>query len=507
MKVRHDRRNSPAGYIVCGVIFLLAAFMAVIVWWVTKTYGVGLNELLYTMFTPLKGTGTGVVKLVIRSCLPPIVFAAALYVACAVIVGKIKQEKRVSGRLFGRSFSFSLRSFLKKAGAVLCVLSLVVSLVFANARLDYVGYIKSKLSSTDIYEREYVDPSSVSVTCGGQPRNLILLYLESMETTYCSTENGGVQQYDYMGELTALSQSNISFSNNSGNGGFISPPGCGWTMAALLASTSGTPYAFRMGGKQGEAGSSFAKDLTSLGDILAERGYEQEFLCGSDADFAGRRNYFEQHGGYKIYDYYTAIQNGDIPSDYYEWWGFEDVKLYDIAKSEILKLAAGEKPFNFTFLTADAHHTGGYTCSECGTQYSDPLANIIACSSRQAAQFVEWCSRQDFYENTTIVVLGDHPRMDNLLVGGINYGDRLVYNCFINSAVEPSGAVTGRGAAAVDMFPTILASLGYSIEGEQLGLGVNLFSGKQTLAEKMGMQAFCAELSKRSKYYDEKFND
>lgn len=41
------------------------------------------------------------------------------------------------------------------------------------------------------------------------------------------------------------------------------------------------------------------------------------------------------HGHYNIYDYNTVIQNEIIPSDYYEFWGFEDCKLYDIAKNEL----------------------------------------------------------------------------------------------------------------------------------------------------------------------------
>ena len=45
-------------------------------------------------------------------------------------------------------------------------------------------------------------------------------------------------------------------------------------------------------------------------------------------------SYFTQHGQYEIYDYYTAIEKGKIPEDYYVWWGFEDSKLYEYAKEE-----------------------------------------------------------------------------------------------------------------------------------------------------------------------------
>ena len=33
------------------------------------------------------------------------------------------------------------------------------------------------------------------------------------------------------------------------------------------------------------------------------------------------------HGGYEVKDYITALDEGWIPEDYYEWWGFEDEKL------------------------------------------------------------------------------------------------------------------------------------------------------------------------------------
>ena len=55
------------------------------------------------------------------------------------------------------------------------------------------------------------------------------------------------------------------------------------------------------------------------------------------------------------------------------------------------------------------------------------------------------------------------------------------------------------------MFPTTLAAIGCEIEGERLGLGTNLFSGKPTLVEEMGIEAFDAEMTKTSDYYTKNF--
>ena len=77
-----------------------------------------------------------------------------------------------------------------------------------------------------------------------------------------------------------------------------------------------------------------------------------------------------------------------------------------------------------------------------------------------------------------------------------------MYNCFLNSAVQPS-RTQNRSFSAVDMFPTTLAAMGCTVEGDRLGLGVNLFSSQPTLMERMGYSRFNTELAKRSDFYDQ----
>lgn len=71
------------------------------------------------------------------------------------------------------------------------------------------------------------------------------------------------------------------------------------------------------------------------------------------------------------------------------------------------------------------------------------------------------------------------------------------------AAVLVSSAFIGR--AAVDLFPTTLAALGCTIEGERLGLGTNLFSGMPTLMETMGIECFDDEMARYSQYYIDNF--
>ena len=48
-------------------------------------------------------------------------------------------------------------------------------------------------------------------------------------------------------------------------------------------------------------------------------------------------------------------------------------------------------------------------------------------------------------------------------------------------------------------------ALGCTIEEDRLGLGTNLFSGKKTLVEEMGYDAFEEQLAMYSRYYKKHF--
>ena len=118
---------------------------------------------------------------------------------------------------------------------------------------------------------------------------------------------------------------------------------------------------------------------------------------------------------------------------------------------------------------------------------------------------MDWLKQQDFYENTTVVIVGDHPSMDQGYFSRVSDNDysRHVYNCFINAPVEAVNT-QNRAFCAFDMFPTTLAAMGCTIEGDRLGLGTNLFSQTPTLLEETNWE-ITGEIAKNSKYYTNQF--
>lgn len=469
------------------------------------SFGVGIEQIVFTMTAPLEGSDSNVIYSALRFCLPRIIVVILIYILCLFIVNKIKQTLILNVKIKKLNIKFDISKFLKRTVALLSVLSIVFSILFVDSKFGLFEYIEDRNSFTKIYEEHYVDPNDVNITLAtedGKYKNLIYIYVESMETTYTSEQNGGKQDICYIPSLVSLANENISFSDSDRVGGFHNVWGTTYTMGALLGTTAGIPFSFPIDGNSMNTRKKFASGLTNLGDILHSFGYNQEFICGSDANFAGRRNYFEQHGNYDIFDYYTAKEEGYIPQDYSVFWGYEDRRLFEIAKDELAALSQDDKPFNFTLLTVDTHHISGYVCDICGNEYDMQTKNVVSCVDKQVTEFVRWCQTQDFYKDTAIIVTGDHPRMDNDMVDGVDYYDRTIYNCFINCRTDSSELnTTNRLFTPLDIFPTTLSALGFEWDGNRLGLGTDMFSGQETLAEQLGFDYLNTELGKKSAYY------
>ena len=492
--------------IAAAVCFLIGVILVVLTEWYLDLYDNSLAALLYTLSIPQQGAGAGTVNEVIASVAPPILIIFGIY---AVLLTVFSSEKlRTAAGKLTRRPAGTRKAMRAVAATVITIgfIAVVAGPTWAFFRLETPEYIRLMRSQTHIYEKEYVDPDSVALEAPKDKPNLICLYLESMETTYASEEEGGIQPVNYIPGMTQLARENISFSNTDKLGGMRSNDNTNWTMAALFAGTSGLPFAFPVENNSMWKYSTFAPSIVTLGDLLEREGYTQEFLCGSDAAYGGRELYFRTHGNYAIYDLWKARETGAIPKDYYVFWGFEDRVMFRIAREELTRLAEEGTPFNLTLLTVDAHHLGGYLCEECGDEYPDKTANVIACTDRQVTAFVAWCREQPFWENTVMIICGDHPRMDTCLTEDVPFRERTVYNCFLNARKEPAeGATVFRDAAMMDLYPTTLSAMGWEIPGNRLGLGTDLFSGEETLTERMGYEELNEEMMKYSQYFVDHF--
>lgn len=488
------RRKLIGRIFLCIFSFLgfLAFFSAK--WYVDKYGDTGFMSIISTFASPWTGCANSLKESWLFYGLLPTVLATAL--TCFVLFFRPK-----------RSFTWKKTQIYPIKSGVATLISLVLSvamLSIAAAMVHFPTFVYNTFfTSSTIYEEEYVAPGDVSITFPEQKRNLVYIYLESMETSFFSTELGGGSEENLIPELYALAEENTSFSHNEGIGGWPRITHTTWTSAAMVAQTAGVPLTIDISQIDLSDFQGYLPGATTLNDVLHEAGYYQTLMVGSDASFGGRKEYFEQHGVDHVYDLATARQDGLIPEDYMVWWGYEDAKLFDYAKQELSEISKQEQPFAFTLLTVDTHHIDGYSCELCQNEHGEQYENVLSCSSRQVASFVEWLKTQDFYENTTVIICGDHPSMDNqYFVRNIDEDyERHVYNCFINAPLTAQNT-KNRLFTPMDLFPTTLAALGCDIEGDRLALGTNLFSDLPTLAERIGLEELNNELAKHSELYD-----
>lgn len=490
------------GIVVPFIVTAVGVVMIAACLWMRNHYNIQLDEIIYTLTNSLEGADTTIVQNGVKDCLPMVILVLAFFTVVFVIARQNGFETFLNIRIANIRKTINLSRY---HNIIIAMTVLVYALLNVIVQYDVLGYIKINLSKTTIYEDYYIAPDTVQITNDGQKRNLIYIYMESMETAYASTEEGGYQNVNYIPYLTQLAKEEVNFTDTGKLGGFHNTAGSVWTMGSLFSTTAGIPFSFPVENNNMSEYEGFAEGTVTLFDILEEEGYSQYFICGSNAEFGGRANYYRSHGNMTIYDLQTARDEGYIAEDYFVWWGYEDYTLYDISKDKLTEISQQEEPFSFVMLTVDTHFTDGYICDKCGDEYDSVAANVVSCADRQVEDFINWCKEQDFYEDTTIVIVGDHPRMDLALVEGISDYNRTSYACFVNAA-DKNGYSTNRSYTQMDMFPTVLGAMGYEIEGNRLGLGANLFSDVPTLAEELGFEYLNIELQKGSDYYLANFN-
>lgn len=391
--------------------------------------------------------------------------------------------------------------FLKtiKRKEIFSIIILVISLLSLIRAVHLDEYIINKSKNTDIYEHYYVDTNSVDISLPKNKRNLIIIYLESMEASLFSKENGGAFDKSIIPELEDIALNNTSISNSSLLGGAYTLTSTSFTISSITASTTGTPVNIKLFDGYSKD-KPFMKNVKSLGDILRENDYNLELIQGSEKEFGALDLYSIDNGNYKIFDNNTAKEKGLVSKEYFEWWGIEDRKVFEFSKEELRELNNSKKPFMLILFTMDTHFKDGYQDNTCEKKYKEPLANAYACSSKMVGEYLNWLKEQDYYNNTTIVLMGDHQVMQDSFYSEHEDYNRVIYNAFINSVNKNS--IKNRMFSQYDMYPTILASIGANIPGNKLGFGVNLFSNEKTMIEELGREKFNNELLKTSDYYD-----
>lgn len=384
----------------------------------------------------------------------------------------------------------------------ICIFILSIIFLFSAMKFDKNFWNLLLKQTTNIYDKKYVMPQKIKIENKNEKKkNLIFIVSESLEASTVSKKNGGQFEKSVTPELEKLAMENINFSYTDKIGGFKMSPGATLTTGALATLNSGVGPIVNFDKFLEKPDDKYMPGAYSIGQVLKKEGYSNSFILGSDANFGKRRQFYESHGVKEIIDLYKAREMGYIPPNYHDgWWGYEDAKLFEIAKKEISKKAKDEKPFFTTLLTVDTHFPEGQLPSGYKLEFDRPYLDVYRNQSKMIGEFIDWLKKQEFYEDTVIVITGDHLTMRKSF---FEEGPRYVYNVIINSNIDSDKSrIKNRKFVTEDMTPTILSALGYNIKGDRFGMGTNLFSDKKTITEEIGYEKLTVELQKLSKFYN-----
>ncbi|MEG0314700.1 MAG: LTA synthase family protein [Erysipelotrichaceae bacterium] len=499
MNIKNNYKVKIYYYKISTIISSIIAIICFIYFgWLLELSGrMSISQFFYNMNTPVN-TSTGNFY---DEVIPFIMFIILMIGLYIIIVLKNKQliEINKNNKL---SIDKHKRSIARMIPILLMVCSMILPIYTFNLQ-DIFNYLDK---SEDYFKTNYVNPNDVNISFPTKKRNLVYIFVESFESSMFSKELGGIDDVNELEKLTPIMEKGVNFSNNNYYGGAISLPATTWTIAGMSAHLGGVNYNMPLDLDESKTNVKLLPGLVTLGEILNKEGYTQKYMIGAIANNYNLGPFFKYHNNAEIIDLGVKKNDGSIPMDYLVHWGFEDKKLFGFAKEELEELAKSEQPFALTISTNDTHGPKGYTDEACSKLSDDPYVNSIRCTDSNLSEFLNWIQEQSFYENTTVVVVGDHLGLGIEYYKKFDNDNRRIFNLILNhNSPYKEFNNKNRNFGAIDMFPTVVSSLGANIEGNKLGLGVNLFSNEQTLIEKTSTNDVINNLTKGSEYFNDKF--
>lgn len=241
--------------VLSAVILIIAVILYTVYLFLKKNFnGLSWEEIVFHLKVPMKGTSNEMILDYFRTY----GIRMGLGVCLSVLISVVCYIK-----------------ISPSAGTALLVAAIVLLLVAIGSILqsfDTFGCLIAQRKESGFMEEEAVQLTPEMLHFPEKKRNLIYLFLESMESTFSSKEEGGAMEKDRIPELTALAKEGVNFSGDEKIGGATPSRGASWTTGAMVAQTCAYPVMISLGGKnyQNEK-NTFMPGAVSMGDVIKKR--------------------------------------------------------------------------------------------------------------------------------------------------------------------------------------------------------------------------------------------
>ncbi|MCQ2734659.1 MAG: sulfatase-like hydrolase/transferase [Alphaproteobacteria bacterium] len=366
-----------------------------------------------------------------------------------------------------------------------------VSDIAVDEQVSIAKQIRLSLQWSNIYETYYREPQFHEPK---NKKNIILIFAESLEDNFSDAKYWGE---NLIPNLSELKKEGLNFK------GYEQINGTNWTLASNVSTFCGVPLRMHFRDRLGVQTNQFMPHIKCLPDILKEEGYYNVFVKGADITFVGTNKFISEHSFDEVYgrdemmvENYATVEDIGIKR-----YGINDQKMFEFARLKIRNIAQKKQPFFISLQTLDNHFPNGFVSPSCEIKYSDSR-DAIKCSEKAIYDFVRWIQQQDFYDNSIIVIVGDHLMMSASDIADMSevYPKRQIYNVILEKKSLPK--IIEKPYSMMDWSATIADKAGI-VSDKRFGLGVSLLSGDKTLTEKLGAQKFEDELLKNSAMYND----
>lgn len=378
----------------------------------------------------------------------------------------------------------------------------------------------------DYLAEHYVDPATLELKAPSQKPDVLIVFVESLETAHArgTTFGGSLTPL-----LASLQRHHGVYGDMRGLGG------ASWTMGGMFSTLCGLPLQ-AVGIIQHNAyeySERFFSNGRCMTDLLAAQGYEATFYGGASLKFAGKGKFLQAHGVERRFGAEEWRDRGiDVPV---ESWGLPDTRMLeeawkDMQRPRITDAEGHALPRLDIVLTVDSHPPGGIVDTDCKL---DSAASEKADGERTSAQVLRrafqctdkalelmltrWARRSDGRDKV-LLVQGDHLSMRGALEPELQayarQSKRTIFHAVARfdgkgKALPPIRYRGQREFTHVDLMPTLLAEAGFQWNDSEgrMGMGTSMVTpqGKlqsadqhPTLAEREGFEQMDGRLACQS---------
>ncbi len=409
---------------------------------------------------------------------------AVVALLVVAVIGNFGRKHQISSSVSGILFWIS--SGWRLAGIWLGIL--FYGLYYVN----FFTFFQEQAVIGDFYtEGAYVDPRTVRVS-GSGTKNLLIIYCESIEETF---GRSSIMGEDLLAPIRpSIEEPDLRIEQM---------PGADFTIGGIVASQCGIPLksiSILSGNLTGWALDRYLPGAVCLGDYLKNDGYHNVYYNGSSGVFSGLNKFFLSHGYQEFMGKEEWIERKHVDPATMNTWALYDSDMVDRSIARIDELMAEGKKFSFALSTMDTHEPGFLSppCVEKG--YSENWAGYVTCSLSQVERLLEHIRDRGWEDQFVILVMGDHQarmaKMDNVDLKHVK--ERYVL-CSLqrDATLKPMRSIITH----FDLFPSLLAALGFSVEGDRLGFGYNVFSS-EVMPEKNYRSRLKKRVLSHSKVYE-----